>query len=173
MVVGSGGGGGSIIWYADCYVNDTTGSVCNGRLGDITLTPLKVGGAGTFAQFGRGGVDTGSNSGQLNKALADSASFNVDNVVNHRDSFAMDALGTGTILGARLWVHAKKDSVGSRNFALTVESGGTDDIGADQSLAGGAFLWYSRDMSLNPNTAALWASLAALNASKSGYKITL
>lgn len=169
----AGGGGGNVIYYSDCYCNDNTGSVCNSRQGDTSIQCLTVSAAGTYAQFSRGGTDTGTNYGQLAKALADATSYNVSNVLNQRDSFTMAALASGTILGARLWAYAQKDNVGSRSIALTVESSDTDDIGSNLSLGGGAYSFYSRDMSLNPNTSALWASVAALNASKSGYTITV
>lgn len=168
------GGNGMTAYFGDVYVNDNSGTVDNGILGDTTIRGYAVASAGAHADFSRGGVDTGSNSGQLAKLFADVASINNDFTVGHRDDFVMAAIaGSPTIKGARLWAYAQKDNTGARSLALTINSGGTDDIGANQSLSGPGYGWYSRDASVDPHTSALFASATALNAIKAGYKLTV
>lgn len=159
------------VYINDCYINDDTGTVCNAIMGDVKVGSCTVAGAGGFAQFLQGGTGTGTNWGQLAKALADATSFNFQTTVNDRDSFAMATAPTGTVLGARLWGYAQKDNIGSRSIALTITSSGVDTIGATQSLSGPGYGWYSQDASKDPNTGSLWASTTPLNAAYSGYKI--
>jgi hypothetical protein len=175
FLIGSGGGGGTEAYINDVYINNDIGSVCAGRQGDTVIRSYKVNAAGTYAQFNRGGTDTGSNQGQLNKLLADPTSYNVDNVVNHRDSFAMAAVPAPvtSILGARLWSYTQKENIGSRQIAFTMESGGVDNIGQNLLVSGPGYGWLTQDASIDPATGALWASNAPINAAKFGYKITV
>jgi hypothetical protein len=172
---GSGGGGGTEVWLADCYINDDTGTVCNGRQGDTTVNSYKVNAAGSYAQFNRGGTDLGANYLQLQKALADPTSYNVSNIVNNRDSFKMSSVPAPSValLGARLWGNVQKDSFGPRQMALTQISGATDFSGASQIVVGPGYGWLTEDMSLDKATGALWASVTPLNLAEFGYKITV
>lgn len=172
---GSGGGGGSEVWLGDCYINDDTGTVCNTRQGDTTVNSYKVNAAGSYATFNRGGTDLGANYLQLQKALADSTSYNVSNIVNNRDSFRMAAVPAPSValLGARLWANVQKDSFGPRQIALTQISGATDFAGASQIVSGPGYGWLTEDMSLDKATGALWASVTPLNLAEFGYKITV
>lgn len=167
--------GGGEMYAADCYINDDTTSICNARQGDTSINPYHVNAAGTYAQFNRGGADTGTNAGQLNKALADPTSFTVNNIVNNRDSFLMGTIPPPSvgILGARLWAAIQKDSFGSRQVALTCKSGATDNIGTSQLVPGTSYAFISQDYSADPNTAALWASVTPMNLAEFGYKITV
>lgn len=172
---GSGGGGGSVVYLSDCYINDDTGTVCNTRLGDTTVNTYKVNAAGSYATFNRGGTDLGANYLQLQKALADATSYNVSNVVNNRDSFRMASVPAPSValLGARLWANVQKDSFGPRQMALTQISGATDFAGASQLVTGPGYGWLTEDMSLDKATGALWASVTPLNLAEFGYKITV
>lgn len=161
------------IWWGDVYFNDFTGAAMNARLGNWSISPYTVSAAGGFAQFTPAGTILGTNAQQLAKALADATSFNQSNVVNQRDSFTMVPVPSGTLLGARQWLYAQKDSSGARQLALTLTSGSTDSVSAGQAIASGGYTFYGNDASLDPATGALWASLAALNAAYSGYKITV
>lgn len=171
IIVSSGGGGGTEVWLNDCYINDSTTSFNNGLEGDIQVKSFPVAGAGSHTDFSRGGTDTGTTWGQLAKALADATSFNFDSTVNHRDDFAMATVGAGTLHGARLWVFAQKDNVGSRQIALTENSSATLDIGTAQGLSGPGYSWYTRNVSIDVATGSPWATIAALNAAFFGYKI--
>lgn len=171
--VGSVASGSTSLNVADCYINDDTTSICNGRQGDTTVNSYRVASAGTYAQFNRGGTDTGTNAGQLNKALADPTSINVSNVVNNRDNFQMGTVPAPSVglFGARLWGWIQKDSFGSRQAALTCLSGAADNIGTTQTVNGPGYFPMSQDYSADPNTSALWASVTPLNAAQFGYKI--
>lgn len=158
--------------WADVYVNDFSGAAMNARLGTWSIKPFTVAAAGAYAQFTPAGTILGANWQQLAKALADATSFVQSNVLNNRDSFGMAPVTVGTIVGARQWLYAQKDSSGLRSVALTL-SNSVDQIGSSIPLAGGSYQFYSGDASLDPSTGALWASLAALNAALSGYKITV
>lgn len=172
---GSGGGGGSVVYLSDCYINDDLGTVCNTRLGDTTVNTYKVNAAGAYAQFNRGGTDLGANYLQLQKALADATSYTVSNIVNNRDSFRMASVPAPSValLGARLWANVQKDSFGPRQMALTQISGATDFAGASQLVTGPGYGWLTEDMSLDKATGALWASVTPLNLAEFGYKITV
>lgn len=170
----SGAGGGTEIWMNDYYCNDTSTAFNNGRQGDTTIRSFKTATAGSHADFGRGGVDTGTNAGQLNKAVADATSFNVDNVVTHRDSFLPATIPAPAVglLGARHFLFLQKDNIGPREVAQTQESAAVDSIGVDQ-IVPASYNWISRNASVDVNTSSLYASVAALNATKFGYKITV
>lgn len=141
---------------------------------DATVQPYKVNSAGARTVFSRGGIDLGTNWQQVSKALAAITNFNFSNVVGDRDNFTMDPVpAVGTLLGARLYEYGQKDGSGLRSIALTVENGASDDVGADTPLTQNGYGFYGRDASLDPATAALWASFAALNGAKMGYKVTV
>jgi hypothetical protein len=146
--------------------SQTTIMTCN-------VNPFKVNSNGARVGFSRGGTDLGSNAAQVSKALASNTSFNFSSVLNTRDNFAMDAVPSGTVLGARLYAWAQNDGSSLRSVALTVEQGASDDVGANISLPAGIYAFYGRDASVDPATAANWASLSALNSAKMGYKITV
>lgn len=160
------------IHFSDFYVNDETGSINNGReYPFVNIKPILMASAGSFAQFKRGGVDTGSNVGQINEAIANAASYTQDNILGHRDSFVSAGVASITPKGASIWARVRADSAGARNIALTCESGATDSIGSNQVvIAAGSYL--QRDISIDPNTGSL-VTLTNLNAMKPGYKITL
>lgn len=165
------GSNGAVAYLNDAYINDSTGSINNTLEGDVTIRSYPVASAGSHADFTRGGIDTGTNAGQLAKLYADAASINQDFVVGHRDSFVVGAVPSGTLHGVKLWCYAQKDNIGTRSMALTEESGATDDIGTTQSLSGPGYGWYQREAFIDVHTGVVWASLAALNAAKWGYKV--
>lgn len=166
------GNGGAELWSTDCYVNQSGGSFLNGRLGPVDISSTKLTGAGAHTDFSRGGTDTGTNVGQINKALVSTTSFNTDFVAGHRDDYTPDPLLTGTILGARAWLYGQKDGGGARSAAIT-HTRTTDIVGGNLSLSGPGFGWYTDDVSDDPSTGAVYASLAAFNATKFGYKLTI
>jgi hypothetical protein len=159
------------ISWADVYLNDFTGAAMNVRLGNWSILPYTVNAAGTYAEFTPGGTILGTNYQQLDKALASSASYNESTTVSNRDNFHM-APALGTLLGARQWLYAQAGGGGSRAIALTL-SNFTDQIGVSQSLGSEVYGFFTADASIDPSTGAAWASIFALNASESGYIITV
>lgn len=157
------------VQWSDLYVLTPSGVVPNARLGPRTVRWFGMGSAASHADFTP--VGAASRLAAINKALADLTTYNRDNVLNHRDSFASSTISTITPQGARLLAYARQTNVGQRNLGLTVESGAVDDISADIPLSQSP-LFYGRDASVDPNTSAL-VTLANLNSYKGGYKIKL
>lgn len=159
----------AITWYDDLYLTaDSVAGVLN-FMGDGPVTMVKGTGAGAFADFIRGGVDTGANFSQVNIIPPVIASWNAHNVVGKRDSFVFAPIGAGTVVGAVLTALVQKDSAGSANVALKVRSSAVDNADVPIVLGTG-YVFDQLDVSIDPNTAALFTR-ANLNAAEWGYKV--
>lgn len=164
--------GAPLIHWDDVYMGYDSNPAVITFLGDSPITPLFVSAPGAFANFVRGGTNTGANWSQLTDNPPNSGTkFNASNILNDRDSFVHGALGAGTPVAAMLWALAQKDNAGNRGLSLGVRSGSTDFISAAQALIQG-YRYYGADVSIDPATAAL-LTLSGLNAEEIGYKVTL
>src|SRR5215471_11909680 len=82
------GANGSHWAYDDIAVNDTAGTLNNGRAGDGRVILLLPNGAGSSTQFARGGTDTGANYSQVSEVPPSMAQYNASAVVGNRDLYA-------------------------------------------------------------------------------------
>lgn len=115
---------------------------------------------------------TGAAFGNIDEVTPD-ANFASSATANQRFSFTstdFSALGTNEVIeNVRLSYQANRDAAGPQNINAFLRVSGTDYDGADQTLDVTATRRY-RDWTTNPNTAAAWASAAAVNGIEAGLR---
>ena len=141
-------------------------------MGDIRVTALFPTGAGSHADFTRGGSDSGANWSQVDEVAPNSdTDLNNSVAVGDIDSFAMGDLGqtAATILGVQTNLWARKTDAGVRSLALFEKSGTTETAGTGVPLT--ASYTYQRAIAeVNPATGIPY-TLAEINALEIGYKL--
>jgi hypothetical protein len=162
------GTGGNAALFDDFYSrNDGT------FMGDCrVLTNMPTGDSATNKAFQR-------STGSSNFALVDENPQNDDtdyvfsNNVGDIDTYTFGAISpSGTIVGARIVVTARKDDAGNRQIGIESRVGGTNRDGANV-LALASTYTSLVEMYLNdPSTSAPW-TIAGLNAAEFGQKVTL
>lgn len=155
----------------DLYVCDTTGTVNNDFLGDVTITALYPTSDGTNSDFT-------PSSGVDNYLMVDDpqitngTTYNISETVGHKDSFGMTtSAAEGDILGVQIAMIAGSATGGVINAQTLMISGGTptETLGTSTGLSvTPATLLEIYDE--EPVDSATWTN-AIINASEFGVKV--
>lgn len=167
----SGIGIGSYYAYDDIAINDTVGTVNNGRAGDGRVVLLSPTGAGSSTVLTRGGTDTGANWSQVSELPPSILQYVSSATVGDRDLYAMADLGVAvqSINVVEAIALAQNSDAGGGSIAPTVKSGATTNeaspIGLSTSPGYVTARWET-----DPNTTAAWTQ-AAVNALEAGATV--
>jgi hypothetical protein len=157
-------------YFQDIYITDSTGSHNIGFLGDVSLSVYNPTGTGTAGlnQFTPNGAAT---IWQSTDAVTptDSTIFASDATPGDRMSNTLAQTSvTGTIAGLVHVSRVKKDASGTRTFAQTITSNGTDAIGATKA-PGTSYAYFSQVSEYDVNTGLPWTQ-AGVNAIQCGLE---
>jgi hypothetical protein len=159
--------------YDDIAINDTSGTINNGRPGPGVVVLLKPSGAGSSTQLARGGTDTGANWSQCSEIPPSAAQYVGSATVGQRDLYALTDVPGGVSVGSINVVEAialaHLSDAGSGSMGLTVKSGATINEASAQALAVSPDYYRAR-WEVDPNTGAAW-TLAAVNAAEAGATV--
>jgi hypothetical protein len=147
----------------NAYVSDIACYTTN--LGPIrvrALVPTANGGTITWAPL------SGSNYQMVDGGIQ-TANYNSSSTVGQIDDYVMQTI-SGTIYGVSMMSYAWASDSGARSYSNYVLSGSSTTLGSTRSLGTGALL-YRDDIDNDPATGVPWASAAALNAARPGYKL--
>jgi hypothetical protein len=151
----------------DVLVMDTTGTSFNDWTGEVSLHYQAAASAGNHSQFT---PTSGANYTNVDEASTpDEDTTKVSSTtVGHRDNYGVAALGitSGSVLAVIPVARAK----GTGQIALTLTSGGADDVGDAQTLAASYKYFYGDQHLVDPQTGAAW-SFANADAAKPGVKV--
>ncbi|HEY1292927.1 MAG TPA: hypothetical protein VGJ60_07610 [Chloroflexota bacterium] len=171
--LGNPGTGGSVYHgFDDIAINDTNGTVNNGRPGDGRIVLLVPNGAGSVTTLSRGGTDTGANWSQENELPPSMAQYVSSGVVADRDLYTMNdtpASGVGPINVIEAVAFAQNAAPGVGAFGLTMKSGSTIDEATAQNLSTSPAYIGAR-WEIDPNTGAAWTQ-AAVDALEGGVTV--
>ena len=162
---------GSYIAFDDIAINDTAGTVNNGRPGDGRVVLLAPNGAGSSTQWVRGGTDTGANYSQVNELPPSMTQYVGSSTVGNRDLYALADLTVSvqSINVVELLTLAQNSDTGGGSIGPTLKSGATVSENAAVSLGTSAGYVTSR-WETDPNTSAAWTA-AAVNALEAGVTV--
>lgn len=168
---GIGSATGLYIAYDDIAVNDTAGSVNNGRIGEGRVVLLTPNGAGSNTGLSRGGTDTGTNYSQTNELPPSMAQFVYSSGVGVRDTYALTNLPANiqAINVAEVITLSQNSEAGPGSLGLTVKSGATTNEGTAQPLTMTP-AYLRQQYETDPNTTAAWTP-AAVNALEAGVTV--
>ena len=147
--------------FDDIAINDTAGTINNGRPGDGRIVLLKPSGAGTTTQLARGGTDTGANHTQVNETPPSMAQYVGSATVGQRDLYALDNLGVAvqSINTVEVIALAMNSDAGGGFIAPTLKSGATTNEATAIGLSTSA--GYVRSQwETDPNTGVAWTTTA-------------
>jgi hypothetical protein len=162
---------GSYLAFDDVAINDTAGSLNNGRPGDGRVLLLSPTGAGTTTQLTRGGTDTGANWSQVNETPGSMVQYVGSATVGQRDLYTLADIGVAAsgINVVEAIALAQNSDVGAGSLAPTVKSGVTTNEATAIGLATTPGYVVGR-WETDPNTSAAW-TVAAVNALEGGVTI--
>ena len=146
------GGGTTNTWFDDLYASSL------GFAGPIGIYNRAPSGAGTVAQFTRGGSDSGFNWSQVDEVGPNSdTDYNLSSTVGHKDSYAAANLpdSAGAVRGVDVYAFAKKSDTGSRTFKNRIISGGNPFSGSSKTPTTD-YLYYDNLWAQDPDTSADW-----------------
>jgi len=156
--------------FDDIAINDTAGTVNNGRVGDGQVLLLKPDGAGSSTQWVRGGTDTGANYTQVNELPPSLVQYVGSPTAGNRDLYGVEDLtGTPSIRVVEVLALAQNSDAGGGSLAPTVKSGSATSEAATVALSTTAAYATGR-WETDPNTSAAWTS-AAVNALEAGATV--
>jgi hypothetical protein len=157
------------IYCEDFYLLDTTGSApLNAALGDVRVYTVAPNGAGTSTQWT---PNSGANYQAVDDLAPDEdASYVASHTAGQVDLYAMTDLPASvtSVYAVGVVTRARKDDVGTRQVAGTVQSNLTDADGATRTLTGSYQTFWDK-YELDPNGSAAW-TVSAVNALKVGVK---
>lgn len=162
---------GTYVAFDDLAINDTAGSVNNGRPGDGRVLLLLPTGAGSSTALTRGGTDTGANYSQVNELPPSMTQYVLSATTTTRDLYALSDLpsGVASISVAEVLTLAQNSDAGAGSLGLTVKSGATTNEGTAQSL-GTAAAYMRQQYETDPATTAAW-TVSAINALEAGVTV--
>src|SRR5580765_5738491 len=165
------GGTGMYIAVDDLAINDTAGTLNNGRAGDGRVVLLTPSGAGSSTQFTRGGTDTGANFSQVNELPPSMGQYVGSSTVAQRDLYAMTDVGVAvsSINVVEAIALAQNSDAGGGSIGPTIKSGATINEATAIGLSTSAAYVTSR-WETDPNTSAAW-TIAAVNALEAGATV--
>ena len=155
----------------DLALNNTSGSVNNGKPADAKVLMLRPTGAGSSTVLTRGGTDTGANWSQTSETPWSNAQYVQSANVGDRDLYATADLPITavSVAMAELRMSAQNSDGTGGNLALTLKSGATVDEGTAPALTT-TTAYYHRLLETDPATSAAW-TLSALNAVEIGATV--
>jgi hypothetical protein len=163
QVLISAPGSASTFWH-DIYVNDSTGSVNTGNLGDVRVACMRPTSDSSVQWTRSSGA---SNFDMVDDTTPDDDStYNSDSTAGHEDAYGLGALpsGAGTVYGVQAVVYARKDDAGARTMKHGVKSSATSAYGSNISLSN-TYAYYETRQETDPNGGGAW-TVAAVNAAK-------
>lgn len=168
---GSVGFAGAYVGIDDIAINDTSGSLNNGRPGDGRVIYLVPTGAGSSTGLSRGGTDSGANWSQVEETPPSMTDYVWSATVAARDLYAITDAPTGTLSIAvvELVAYAVNSDAGAGSLGLTLKSGATTNEATSQALSSGVGYYRAR-YETDPNTSAAW-TLSALQAIEAGVTV--
>lgn len=145
--------------FDDIAINDTAGTVNNGRPGDGRVVLLTPNGAGSSTQFVRGGTDTGANYSQVNEIPPSLAQYVSSATVGNRDLYTLADLGVAvaSINVVEVVSLAQNTDAGGGSLAPTVKSGATTSEATAVALGTTAGYITGR-WETDPSTGAAWTA---------------
>lgn len=158
--------------FDDFYLCDTSGSVNNDFLGDIRVDALLPDGAGSSADWSRGGADSGANWSQVEEVPPnDDTDYVAASTPGDVDLYTFDDLAspTGDVFAVCVNYRSKKDDAGSRVLTSQVKSGSSTDDGANYA-PGTSYASTSDIFELNPDTSSAW-TISEVNGLEAGPKV--
>lgn len=167
----SGTVNGAYMAYDDLAVNDTAGTLNNGRAGDGRVVLLLPTGAGSSTQWVRGGTDTGANYSQVNELPPSMVQYVGSSTIGNRDLYALQdlAVAVQSINVVEAIVLAQNSDAGGGSIAPTIKSSAavneSGSIGLSTSAAYVTGRWET-----DPNTSAAWTA-AGVNAAEVGATV--
>jgi hypothetical protein len=162
---------GNVAFLDDLAINDTLGTLNNGRPGDGCVVLLKPNGAGSNTAQSRGGTDSGANWSQVDEVPSSTTDYVYSSTVGARDTYALENLpaGVNAVNCCDLVVTALNSDVGTGSIGLTLKSGATTNEGTAQPL-GITPQTFHQFFEVDPNTSASW-TVAAVNALEAGTTV--
>jgi hypothetical protein len=143
QVLISAPGSASTFWH-DIYVNDSTGSVNTGNLGDVRVACMRPTSDSSVQWTRSSGA---SNFDMVDDTTPDDDStYNSDSTAGHEDAYA------------------RKDDAGARTMKHGVKSSATSAYGSNISLSN-TYAYYETRQETDPNGGGAW-TVAAVNAAK-------
>lgn len=162
---------GIYVAYDDIAINDTAGTVNNGRAGDGRVVLLSPSGAGSTTQFVRGGTDTGANFSQVNEVPPSLTQYVGSPTVGNRDLYALADLPVvvQSINVVEVLALAQNSDAGGGSLAPTLKSGATTNEATVIGLSTSAGYITGR-WETDPNGGGAWTA-AAVNALEAGATV--
>lgn len=166
------GTGSNTFWaYDDFAINDTSGTINNGQIGEGRVVLLKPNGAGSNTNLTRGGTDSGANWSQCDELPPSLTDYVYSATAGTRDTYALEDVpaGSWTVNCCEVLAYAQNSDAGAGSLGLTVKSGATTNEGTAQNLAITAV--YVRQLyETDPNTSAAW-TVSAVTALEAGITV--
>lgn len=162
-----GASSGSYVGLDDVGINDTAGSLNNGRPGDYRIGYFVPDGAGASSQWT---PSAGSNyqcvddTGDLSGGTADYVSTNTTAQVDDYTVTNLPA-GTSTIPVVIALAYASNPAAGVTQLKVGLISGATTSAGTAQSPGGASYVYLREQFETDPNTSAAWTA-TNVNAAK-------
>jgi hypothetical protein len=102
----------------------------------------------------------------------DDIAFLQETTVDDLDLYNMDDVpgDFDTVQAVQVWARARKSDAGTGLFAFLLKSGGSTDTGADNGLAAGSWLQFTKVYDRNPIGPADWTT-SSVNAAQAGLKV--
>lgn len=169
----SASSGNNFIAFDDIAINDTLGTVNNGRPQDGRVVLLQPTGAGSSAQWVRGGTDTGANWSQVSELPPSLAQYVGSATVGNRDLYAFSDLPGGIAIQAvnvvEAIAYAVNSDAGGGSIAPTIKSGAVTNEATAIGLSTSAAYIQGR-WEQNPDGNVAWTP-AAVNAIEVGVTV--
>lgn len=162
---------GEYVAFDDLAINDTSGTINNGQVGDGRVVFLKPTGAGSNTNQTRGGTDSGANWSQVDELPPSLTDYVYSATAAIRDTYALQDVPAGnwTINCVEVLAYAQNSDAGAGSLGLTVKSGTTTNEATAQSLTtSGAY--YRQLYETDPNTSSAW-TVAAVTALEAGTTV--
>lgn len=162
---------GSYVAYDDFAVNDTSGTINNGQIGDGRVVLLKPNGAGSNTAQTRGGTDSGANWSQCDELPPSMTDYVYSATAATRDTYALEDIPSGSwsVNCVEALTYAANSDAGAGSIGLTVKSGATTNEGTAQAMTATA-AYYRQLYETDPNTTAAWTN-TAVNALEAGTTV--
>lgn len=158
--------GGSVAYWDDIYILNSSGSVNNTFLGEIRVQSLQASGAGSSTQL----TVTGAASNYLAAKDASDSTYSASPTTGQRDTYALaDTTLTGTVGGAQVVSRMSKSDAGAASMKAAIKSGATVAYGTTRSLSASA-TQYLDTWETDPNTSAAWTT-SGINALEAGAEV--
>lgn len=169
--IASSSANGQYFAYDDLAINDTAGSLNNGKPGDGRVVLLSPSAAGSSTALTRGGTDTGANWSQTSEVPSSMTQYVFSATAATRDLYTLGDLTVtpGSINTVDVLALAQNSDAGAGSIGLTVKSGATTNEGSAQALATTA-QYYRQAYETDPATSAAWTA-SAVNALEAGVTV--